>query len=415
MMRFDFNAFTAILESRELMNPRQRIGQIVTTLASLAGIPISITLLLIHVRTKVGDTSGVAQLCGESDRVDCSVAAASGYSEIMGVPIAAIGLAFYLAVLLVTVIASTLNPTNATEDEARTPAFVVFVAYSLALLDSVYLGFVNFTQLDKICDKCIWLYAINTVGFLASGVWAAGNPVRAASEGVRRIPATALSAAAAVLVLTFISGVGGSLWQVNRLIEASAEQPKPVLVLAPSVNTEALYRADAPSVGPEDAAIQIVEFSDFECPYCARFAETVAELKEAYPTQVRVQFRNYPLSFHPNARLVARMAVCAKEQNRFWEFHDRAFALQGSLYKDFSADTLVKLAEDVGMNGEEARDCLNSSFSETSVERDVTDGRTLEIRGTPSVFINGRAYSGPLDLASLRSVIDTLIEEPPSE
>lgn len=393
------------------MNPRQRIGQIVTTLASLTGIPISITLLLIHVRTKVGDASGVAQLCNESERVDCSVAAASSYAEFLGIPIAALGLAFYLAVLLVTVLAATLIPTNADETDARTPAFVVFTAYSLALIDSVYLGFVNFTQLDKICDKCMWLYAVNTIGFIAAGVWASGNPVRAASEGVRRIPTTALSAASAVLVLTFISAVGGSLWQMNRMVAEAGSERQPVLVVTPSVNTEALNRADAPSVGPEDARVQIVEFSDFECPYCARFAETVAELKELYPNDVRISFRNYPLSFHPNARLVARMAVCAKEQNRFWEFHDSAFAQQQTLYTNFDENTLVRLAEDVGMNGEEARHCLNSSFSETSVERDVTDGKTLEIRGTPSVFINGRAYSGPLDSAALQNVIDKLLQE----
>lgn len=395
------------------MNPRQRIGQIVTTLASLVGIPISITLLLIHVRTKAGDASGAAELCAQNATVDCSVAAASDYSEFLGIPIAAIGLAFYIAALLVSLIARTLVPQNeATEAQLRTPAFVIFFTYSLALLDSVYLGVVNATQLDKICDKCVWLYVVNAVGFVGSGVWAAGNPVRAASEGVRRIPSTFLSASAAVFVLTFVAALGGSLWQTNRMVAQYADQPQqPVLVSTAVQQTEVLDRPDAPSVGPTDAPVTIVEFSDFECPYCARFSATLSELTELYPRELRVVFRNYPLSFHPNARLVARMAVCAQEQNRFIPFHNTAFAMQASLHDGFTVDRLIALAEDVGMNGDEARDCLNSSFSENKVERDVQDGRTLEIRGTPTVFINGRAYSGPLDTGALRSVIDAILRQ----
>lgn len=396
------------------MNPRQRIGQIVTTLASLVGIPISITLLMIHVRTKVGDTSGAAELCAASGNVDCSVAAASDYSELFGIPIAALGLAFYVGTLLVALIAPTLvTAKEPTEAQERTPGLTVFGVYTLAFAGSVFLAVVSLTQLDKICDKCFWLYVVNTVGFIGTGVWAAGNPLAALKDLLGRFTSVVGSAPAAVFALTFVAAVGGSLWQTNRMVAQHEQQPQmqTALVSTTVESQEVLNRPDAPSVGPEDAPVTIVEFSDFQCPYCARLSAALAELTELYPRELRVVYRNFPLSHHPNARLVARMSVCAQAQNRFIPFHNAAFAQQSSLHNGFTVDRLIALAESVGMNGDEARDCLDSSFSENAVERDVQDGRTLEIRGTPTIYINGRAYSGGIETPALRSVIDALLRE----
>src|SRR5699024_2116731 len=148
--------------------------------------------------------------------------------------------------------------------------------YTLAVLDSVYLGIVNFTQLDKVCDKCIWLYAINLLGFVGAGLWAAGNPFTAVSNLLRRIPKTLGSAAALVFVVTFIAALGGTVWQSNKMVDnANLGDETPVFTAEPVDDSTAghLYNENAPTLGPDDALVRIVEFSDFECPYCATFAQ----------------------------------------------------------------------------------------------------------------------------------------------
>lgn len=393
------------------MNPRQRIGQILSILVSVAGVAVSVLLLAIHARTKVGDIEGASQLCGESAAFDCSVAAASSWSEVFGLPIAGFGLAFYLGVILVAVLAPTLIDPKDEQRITSTPSLVVFGAFTLALFYSIFLAIVNVTQLDKSCDKCMWLYAVNAIGFVAAGLWAGGSPLRATTELFVRLPKTLFSPAAAIFVLTFLTATGGALWQTNRIIADAAQAPTPITISEALEDTSVLYRDDAATAGPADAVVHLVEFSDFECPYCAKFAVVIQELKEAFPNDLRVTFRNYPLSFHPNARLISRMAVCANEQRNFWPFHDMAFAEQRTLNAEpLSAETLLDLAKRAGLNVDEAKDCFESSFSETRVQRDVADGQAVKLRGTPTVFINGRQYEGPLDFENFRRVIQNEID-----
>lgn len=396
------------------MNARHRIGQILTSLASVAGIPLSIILLLIHVKTQIGDTDGAAELCTASSTVDCSVAATSHYSEIAGIPIAAIGLAFYVAALVVGMLSPMLVPATDKKEDAFVPAYLLVGVYTLAVLDSVYLGIVNFTQLEKVCDKCVWLYGVNFLGFIGAGLWAAGNPLTAVSNLLRRLPQTIASAASLVFVITFAAALAGTAWQSNKMAESvQQEEEVPTLTAEPADDSLAthLYRDGAATLGPDDALVRIVEFSDFQCPYCAVFAGMVEQLAEKYPDTVQITFRNFPLPMHPQARRVAEMGVCAQSQRKFWEFSSRAFRQQETMYDDFSDDTLIDLAEQVGMNPDEAKDCLHSAFASTSIDQDLEDANALELRGTPSVFINEQAYEGRLELDALERTIDKIIKE----
>lgn len=157
-----------------------------------------------------------------------------------------------------------------------------------------------------------------------------------------------------------------------------------------------------PSAGPADAPVELVEFSDFECPYCSKAANTVTALKTRYPDKVRVVFRHFPLSFHPKARPAAEYAQCAQEQGKFWPFHDLIFAAQ----RELSVDKLGELALQAGVDKTKLDECLASGRAGARVEGDLKLGGEVGVGGTPSFFINGRAFTGNPTVDGLAQAID---------
>ncbi len=159
---------------------------------------------------------------------------------------------------------------------------------------------------------------------------------------------------------------------------------------------------DRPSRGPSDAPVTIVEFTDYECPYCRRYyRQTYHQLVEQYEGEVHYVVRNYPLSIHPNARKAAEAAECAHNQGRFWEYHDHLFEHADALEP---AD-LKSYARELGLDGEQFEQCLESGAESETVEGDMATGRRLGIRGTPTFFVNGRPLVGAQPLSAFRSAI----------
>jgi protein-disulfide isomerase len=148
----------------------------------------------------------------------------------------------------------------------------------------------------------------------------------------------------------------------------------------------------APAWGPDDAPVTIVEFSDFQCPYCERFfLETYPLLKANFGDKIRFVYRDFPLfQIHPNATEAAYAANCAFEQDKYWEYHDVLFNNQDKLA---TADLIVH-AEDLGMDTEAFQECLQSGRYSEKVSRDYTDGVNLGVSGTPTFFINGKPLVG---------------------
>ncbi|MDE0221007.1 MAG: DsbA family protein [Spirochaetaceae bacterium] len=158
-----------------------------------------------------------------------------------------------------------------------------------------------------------------------------------------------------------------------------------------------------PSHGPADAPVTIVEFSDFECPYCARLAPVLDEVKGYYDDTVRVVYRHYPLSgIHPDAWKAAEASLCAHQQGRFWEFHDLLFADQGAL----SAADLKAKAERLDLDAESFGECLDSGRRYDAVLADVRAGDAAGVSGTPAMFVNGRFVGGAVPFATLAELIE---------
>jgi len=163
-----------------------------------------------------------------------------------------------------------------------------------------------------------------------------------------------------------------------------------------------LERAEAPSKGP-DAPVTLVEFSDFQCPYCARITPTLAEVRERYGDKVRVEFRHFPLhQLHPQAQKAAEAALCAGDQGKFWPMHDAMFASQGRLAE---ADLKAKAGE-LGLDGALFASCLDSGAMAERVQADLDAGRRAGVTGTPTLFINGR----PVQLQNGRPFTDQLAD-----
>ncbi|HFE46674.1 MAG TPA: DsbA family protein, partial [Nannocystis exedens] len=160
--------------------------------------------------------------------------------------------------------------------------------------------------------------------------------------------------------------------------------------------------ADNPSTGDLKGVVEVVEFSDFECPYCSRAADTVHELIKRYPTKVRFTFRHFPLSFHANARPAAEYAQCAHEQGLFWPYHDLLFANQ----RELGTEKFDELAVTAGLDQTKLKECLASSRAGTHVATDLAKGQEVGVGGTPSFYINGRAFTGNPTVDGIAAAID---------
>lgn len=162
-------------------------------------------------------------------------------------------------------------------------------------------------------------------------------------------------------------------------------------------------------LGPENAEIVVIEFSDFECPYCGAAMGThevlvdrfksqdptweaaVPELKRlAEEGKIKFVYRDFPLSGHPNAQKAAEASECAKDQGKFWEYHDILFANQDAL----TVPSLKQYASQIGLNTNEFNECLDSNEKAAEVQKDMQDGQNAGVSGTPSFFVNGREISG---------------------
>jgi protein-disulfide isomerase len=228
-----------------------------------------------------------------------------------------------------------------------------------------------------------------------------------------------------LVVLAFAVGifVGYIAWGFNTPPASSlppvviAASPVPTVIPTPiiyDISTEGY-----PSIGPADAPIVIVEFSDYQCPYCARWHEqTYKALMDAYPGKIRFVYRNFPLSFHPNAMLSAQAALCAGDQNSYWQYHDKLFAEKDQVNDQTGAvlgvDAYVKFAGDLSLDTTTFEECLTSEKYKQFVEDDMNSTTDLPpengepaIGGTPTFFINGYRLVGAVPLEYFQQIIDS--------
>jgi protein-disulfide isomerase len=178
--------------------------------------------------------------------------------------------------------------------------------------------------------------------------------------------------------------------------------PRVRAMFSPPRHDVAVSRAD-PAIGNAAAPVTIVEFSDFQCPFCQRVAPTLARVREVYGDRVRVVWKDFPLTqIHQWSFKAAEAARCAGDQDRYWEYHDRLFANQRAL----GASELKAHAAALGLEAVAFATCLDSGRYADRVQASVAEGTRLGVTSTPTIYINGRSLSGAQPFAVLASMID---------
>jgi protein-disulfide isomerase len=179
-------------------------------------------------------------------------------------------------------------------------------------------------------------------------------------------------------------------------IEAQNKPLDPALVAKQS-------GGEGPSFGPKDAKVAVVEYSDFQCPYCSRAANALNELKKAYEGKpVRFVFRQFPLSFHKEAHLAAQASLEAHAQGKFWEYHDLLFANQRALGRP----QLEEYATKIGLDLAKFKAALDAGTHKAAVDADMAMGAEVGVRGTPSMMVGGTRVQNPSDVNTVKAAID---------
>jgi protein-disulfide isomerase len=195
-------------------------------------------------------------------------------------------------------------------------------------------------------------------------------------------------------------------WIEGRQPPKPPDSKKQAEKKAPPEDTKTVWRVtvrpDDPVEGPASAPVTIVEFSDFQCPFCSKVLPTIEEVQKAYGDKVRVLFKQNPLSFHDKARLAAKAALAAHQQGKFWEMHDLLFANQKALERT----DLEKYAGQLGLDLDKFRAALDSPELEQRIVEDQELGGEVGAEGTPNLFINGRKFTGAKAFADLKPAIE---------
>jgi protein-disulfide isomerase len=266
-------------------------------------------------------------------------------------------------------------------------------------------------------------------------------PYRPAPPGSGGLPSFVGTALAAAVLLIAGGGVFAGGYFTNAAVDDDGGGGPAATAAAPSGNPTAVAQAtptppvvvenvsvdDDPAWGPADAKVTVVEFSDFQCPYCGRFvSQTYAQLKQQYEGKIRFVFRDFPLStIHPWAEKGAEAAGCANEQGKFWEYHDLIFQNQTAITQKYSTaaqsgdtaaglaavvDTLKSTATDLGLDAAAFNQCLDSGTRAQEIQKDYQDGVSYGVQGTPAFYVNGLLISGAQPFANFQTAIDAALQ-----
>ncbi len=384
-----------------------------SSLVLLLGLFVSIYATVHHLKVKADGSSDFA--CNVNATLSCDDVAKSPYSEIADVPVAILGVAFFLASLFVLLL-------GFVQLENRISSLQSLAILSIAgAIFSLVLAYISAAIIGKFCISCIatYFFAFAFLGIVLvfrdqiKGPWG----LKTTANGLL---SAALVAFAVVAIYRFFDPQPAP---AVRTIDIEDQQKSVDIASMPGANaaipvTRSAYGGLGEDYrkGPDDAKVVIVEFVDFQCPACSFASNMLKRVIEEYRADVQVVFRNFPLDgscnrsvgakVHPHACDLAKLGRCVGEIGKFWQFHDLVFASQSQI----NATRAKEWAISLGLTAEDVDRCLKSKYITDKIKEDVELALRLGVQSTPSLFINGQAYEGGLSIENIRLFIDRILK-----
>lgn len=387
---------------------RWDVRYVVLLVLLAAGAAVSFYLLWEHLAYSRGqDGSG---LCNVNETYNCKDTLTGPWSRLVGVPVPVFSIALYVG-LFVTALRRNLNDDDGALD-------LVFAGLVFALGFSAFMLYIMLVKLDTRCPGCFALDTVTVLALLAAAANVADGPV----AGLRRVfRRPSIGSAATLVASSLIVAVVGA-FTANALAPDQNRVFTEDEAFTIVENYPTRYELDssrAPTIGPDDASVVIVEFSDFECRYCGRFKGTLEQVREDFPDDVQVRFMHYPLDqacnphmgrpLHDNACRAARAAVCAQQQGEFWPLHDTMFDNRLTL----AEEDVLEYASELNLDFEDFQTCYHDEASLVRVQSDITAARGLasdaELQGlgTPFCVINGYLVMGNRPYGAIRALVQS--------
>lgn len=366
--------------------------------ASAFGLAVSLYLGLQH------HSSAGQSACSVSEYFDCDAVNSSAYAELGGIPIAFLGAAFYGAVAAASALALT-KPAS-----YRFAGHIVTVGALLSVVYSAFLAYVSLSVIGKACLFCISLYGVNAI-LLAAGLLAVRDSGVSLGDGLLpgilgkddKSVGVMVTAALVVFIasMAWYNSLGPSSEGAAASEAAAANPTDPAALRQLYSKPAGTLELDGtePLLGSPSAPYTLVEFADFECPYCGMVFPQLHELVDDN-SDLQMLFKHYPLSpicnesmgrdMHPLACGAAASAECARQQGKFWELSDLMFKNQKFLKKD----EVSFMAKQAGLDLAAFTACVDDSRAMDAVKADIAHAEAVAITGTPALFLKGVAGSG---------------------
>jgi len=383
----------------------KRRGLLVIILGAV-GFGICLYLYSLHIDLLRGEIKS-GPFCGTDNGLGCHSVASGPYSSMMGLPLAAWGSVFFSALALLG-----LGGVIFWRDCGRVFLRWAFYLAVFGLAFDLYLAHTMIFLIRAICWLCIATYAINFIIIivLVKGVWREPEPrisLRAIFPGTKDAQGIDLYYRNVIkglliggILLVSVVGVAGSQFLSRSLTENDREQLAKIIKNLSQQQPKVIEAKNRPVMGSDDATVTVVEFSDFLCPFCAKASKYIKLAESGSPDMARFVFRHFPLdkscnrrlrsNLHPGACLLAEGAVCAFEQNKFWEYHDIAFETNSPITRSVLMDN----ASRIGLDSGEFKRCLDSGRGLKVVSEDIEAAFNAGVKNTPTLFINGRQLRG---------------------
>ncbi len=352
---------------------------------------------------------GGQSFCNISSYINCDSVLSSSYAELGPIPLAGLGLVFYVYLLGALLYV-------AIDHESRQKVLgIPFLLIHFAVLLSFGLAYISLMKIQALCIFCSSLYLFNfLLLFLLKGVL--GMKYSEFFSGLKNI---SWVKGLGYLFLVFV--VGGILLvnkheqyaqeipqeNLNRYLDNFFKQP-----------VETFDVEGRPFIGNPQASIVVVEFSDFECPYCKKAAFTLKPLLKPYFDKVKLVFMQYPLdnqcntamqhALHQRACSAAYASYCAGKQDKFWDYHDKLFERQPK----FQQESLENIAEKLQLDMDQFKACISDPATQEAIVQDIQQGSKSKVQGTPTIFVNGRVFRAWPFRKAWKQLIERIEKQP---